>query len=70
MPLTDDNSTEYWGNSDPKCPHCDFIYDIGNNDAYQLYQEDNHSIECPNCNADYSVYSRPLGWAFDTDEQD
>jgi len=69
MPLNDDNSDEYSGNENPKCPHCDNIYDIDLNNDYSLYAEDNHNVTCPKCQKDYSVTSRTKGWVFDTDEQ-
>ena len=32
-----------------KCNHCDFNINIDENEFYQLYEEDQHEVDCPNC---------------------
>lgn len=70
MPLNENNTYDYFGNDNPKCPHCDHEYDVADNQAYFLYNEDDmHEIECPSCEKTFTVSSRAK-WTFDTDEQD
>lgn len=54
----------------PKCPHCGEVYDITDNEAWQLYSDDErHDVECPSCDEEFQVTSR-ANWSFSTDEQE
>ena len=54
----------------PKCPHCGSDFDISENEAWFLYDEnDNHDVECPSCSGEFSVRSHAT-WRFSTDEQE
>ena len=68
MPLTNDNSLDYWGNGTPKCPFCDKDIDISEHDMYCLYEEDDHDIDCPYCEKTFIVISS-CKWTFDTNKQ-
>lgn len=71
MPLNSKNSIDYWGNNNPKCPHCDETIDVSEHELWHLYQEpdDSHDIECPYCQKELRVQSN-CKWTFSTDEQD
>lgn len=69
MPLTDDNSIEYWYNDNPKCPYCDYDIDINTYELWTLYEEGDHNIDCPNCDKSITV-SANAKWSFSTDEQE
>lgn len=62
--------TDFWGNLQPKCPHCGDDYDIADNEAWHLYSEDGpHIVECPSCDLEFQVSSL-ASWSFSTDEQE
>ena len=64
------HSMDFWGNSKPKCPHCGDDYDIGENEAYHLYDDDeSHDVECPACDKLFTVVTS-VRYTFHTDEQD
>ncbi len=70
MPLSENNTIEYWGNDCPKCPHCDRSVGIDENELYNLYDDsDIHEVECPFCEKEFEVKSISK-WTFSTDEQD
>jgi len=70
MPLNKENHLEYWGNDEPKCPHCDRDIDIHKYDLLFLCANDNRQqIECPCCYEKFFVQTR-FKWTFDTDEQE
>lgn len=69
MPLTKDNWTDYWANTDPKCPHCDYDININNNELWELYEEGKHNIDCPSCGKAMIVYVN-VERSFSTDEQE
>lgn len=57
-------------NDKPKCPHCGEDFDIADNDAWRLYDEnDTHEVTCLSCEHDFTVTSTAR-WSFSTDEQD
>lgn len=57
-------------NKKPKCPHCGGDFDIDENEAWRLYDEnDTHEVTCPSCEQDFSVNSTAR-WLFSTDDQD
>jgi hypothetical protein len=60
---------EFAVNKMPKCPHCGEVYDIGRNDAWQLYDDnDSHEVDCPSCELSFRVVSHAV-WTFSTDDQ-
>lgn len=63
-------SSEFWGNKQPKCPHCGSDFDIDRNEAWFLYDDsDRHTVECPVCEQEFDVVSW-ASWTFHTDEQE
>lgn len=69
MPLSTDNTIDYFGNDSPVCPHCDHEADIAENEWWFLYDEATHYVDCPDCGKEYQVGSRAK-WTFSTDEQE
>ena len=69
MPLTKSNYIEYWANTNPKCPHCDYDIDISNHELWKLYEEGDHNIDCPNCDK-LIIVSANATWSFSTDKQE
>lgn len=62
--------TDFWGNGQPKCPHCGDDFSITDNEAWHLYSEEGpHDVECPSCDLEFRVSSL-ASWSFSTDEQD
>ncbi|MCY1228223.1 hypothetical protein D9M72_405240 [compost metagenome] len=59
----------FWGNKQPKCPHCGKEIDIGSNDWWRLYEEGCHEVECPECEEPFSVVTR-VSYSFSTDSQE
>ncbi|MCQ9618356.1 hypothetical protein L1889_18120 [Paenalcaligenes niemegkensis] len=59
---------EFWGNLIPKCPHCGDDYDIEGHEAWSLYSEGDHEIECPACDLKYTV-SAHATYTYSTDDQ-
>lgn len=60
---------DFWGRDNPKCPHCGYDYDIQEREAWNLYEEGEHQIECPSCHLDYAV-SVNVSFSYSTDEQE
>jgi hypothetical protein len=61
---------EFSGNSQPKCPHCGDDFDVQENEAWYLYDENAaHEVECPSCRLEFQVNSS-ASWWFSTDEQE
>lgn len=69
MPLTEENTIEYWSNKNPKCPYCDYDIDIDDNELWELYEEGEHAIDCPMCDKSIAVIANAK-WSFSTDEQE
>lgn len=68
--LNSGNRMDFFGNKDPKCPHCGHDYDIRDNEAWHLYDENGpHKIECWFCDNTFQV-SSSADWSFSTDEQE
>ncbi len=68
--LNEGPSYEFFGNDNPKCPHCGNDFDVQENEAWFLYDEnDTHDVECPICDHSFLVNSMAK-WTFSTDEQD
>lgn len=64
------SSLQFFANNKPKCPHCGEDFDIAENEAWRLYDEnDTHEVTCPSCEQDFSVRSS-AHWVFSTDEQE
>lgn len=60
----------FFNNKQPKCPHCGSDFDIADNEAWFLYDENNsHDVECQSCSLPFQVSSR-ASWSFSTDEQE
>jgi len=68
MPLRHGNGWEYMNNDRPKCPHCDEIYSIVDNEAWQLYEEDTHTIKCGACKEPFEVVAVAT-FSYSTDDQ-
>jgi len=62
-------SLEFWGNKQPKCPHCGHEVGISKNDLWRLYEEGEHELECPDCEGAFIVWTR-VSYSFDTDSQE
>ncbi|HWU19347.1 MAG TPA: hypothetical protein VN155_16825 [Devosia sp.] len=61
---------EFSMNKSPKCPHCGSDFDISDNEAWSLYDDNEpHEVTCPSCDQDFNVHSH-ADWRFSTDEQD
>ena len=68
--LTAGDQSDFFYNEQPKCPHCGSDFDIAENEAWQLYDEnESHEVECPRCDGEFLVTSHAT-WRFSTDEQD
>lgn len=69
--LEADDRGDFWGNANPKCPHCGTDYNITEREAWELYDQDEgqHEIECPSCDLKYTVQVR-VSYTFDTEEQE
>ena len=64
------NRMDFWGNQQPKCPHCGHDYDISRNDAWELYNDDEtHEVDCLNCELAFQVRTITQH-TFCTDEQE
>lgn len=68
MPLNSENSFDYWGNDNPKCPHCDEEIDMGDNDLCRIYEEGEHEVYCPRGDQPFMVSTR-ISHSFSTDKQ-
>ncbi len=61
---------EFIYNSSPRCPHCGENFDIRENEAWYLYDENGpHEVECSSCEREFEVSSH-ADWKFSTDEQE
>ena len=68
--LKERGSTHFWGNKEPRCPHCGEEIDIARFDLFSLYDEsDTHEIECPLCDESFTVKAS-ASWSFDTSDQE
>jgi hypothetical protein len=59
---------EFWGNEDPKCPHCGDDFDVSENEAWRVYEEGEHELTCPACGLDFTVETR-VSYSFSTEDQ-
>jgi uncharacterized Zn-finger protein len=60
---------DFWGNSNPRCPHCGEVCDVSENEWWKLYEEGEHEVTCPHCEGDFTVSTR-VSYSFSTDEQE
>lgn len=60
---------DFYGNNEPKCPHCGREQPISDNDWYHLYEEGEHEVQCPDCGHDFIVNTL-VRYTFSTNEQD
>lgn len=67
--LKQGDTLEFWRNDNPKCPHCGHDCDVNDMEAWHLYEEGEHNLECPSCDAGFRV-STTVSFTFSTDEQD
>lgn len=68
--LNASDSMEFWGNKQPKCPHCGAEYDIDRHEAWELYSDDDeHEVDCGTCELSFRVRTITTH-VFSTDEQD
>ena len=56
-------------NSNPVCPHCGAICDIHELEWWELFEEDDHTVDCPHCDIEFLVVSKAT-WRFSTDQQE
>ncbi len=62
-------SLEFWGNDNPKCPHCGQTIDINEHEKWDLYEEGEHETSCPDCDGDFTV-STMVSYSFSTENQE
>lgn len=68
--LNDSNYSDFYQNPNPKCPCCGHVVDIGDNELWNLLDENGpHEVECPSCEESFAV-SAEATWLFSTHEQD
>jgi hypothetical protein len=60
---------DFMANSNPKCPHCGHDCNVNDMEAWQLYEEGEHDLECPSCDGAFIV-STSVKFSFSTDEQE
>jgi uncharacterized Zn-finger protein len=63
------DTLEFWGNKQPKCPHCGADCDVNENEWWKLYEEGEHEVTCPHCDGDFTV-STMVSYSFSTDTQE
>ena len=62
--------SSFFANKEPRCPHCGHDFNISDNEAWHLYDEnDRHEVDCSFCEEPFTVISR-ANWSFSTDEQE
>lgn len=62
-------SLEFWGNDEPKCPHCGTECNVSDNGWWRLYEEGEHEVTCQSCDEDFTVSTR-VTYRFSTDSQE
>ena len=67
--LKDGHFLDFWRNDEPKCPHCGADYHVNDHEAWHLYEEGEHEVECHSCDLTYAV-STIITHSFSTDEQE
>lgn len=61
--------SDYFGNREPRCPHCGEECPVSDNDWWDLYEEGEHEVCCSHCDGDFTVSTR-VSYSFSTDEQE
>ena len=57
-------------NKNPKCPHCGADFDVFENEAFYLYEDEaENTVECDACDLPFKVRSIAT-WTFSTDGQE
>lgn len=59
----------YWGQEQPRCPHCGQECSVSENDWWSLYEEGEHEKTCPHCDGDFTISTR-VSYSFSTDVQE
>lgn len=67
--LESGDSMDFWGNDEPRCPHCGQCASVIDNERWKLYEEGEHEVTCPYCGLDFAVSTR-VSYSFSTDDQD
>lgn len=60
---------DFFGNNNPKCPHCGESCDVDDNEWYRINEDDIHNVTCPHCEGDFMVRTI-VSRIFSTDEQE
>ena len=63
------NQWDFCANKSPKCPHCGDDYNITDNEAWELFDEGDHEVECPACDQAFTV-SVIVSHSYSTYEQE
>ena len=67
--LNNNDSMDFWGLDQPRCPHCGETYCISTNGTWRLYEEGEHTVTCDHCDLDFTVSTR-VTYSFSTDCQE
>ncbi len=62
-------SLEFWGNDEPKCPHCGMSIGVDEYELWKIYEEGEHEISCPKCSDEFTVTTN-VRYSFSTEAQD
>ena len=63
------DSWDFRWNKDPKCPSCGAEARVSDQEWWHLYEEGEHTVECPICERAFMV-STAVEYRFSTDEQE
>jgi len=66
--LQDGDSWDFSCNKLPKCPHCGNDFNIDEREAWELYEDDRHKVECDLCQHSFFVETN-ITYSFSTDDQ-
>ena len=50
-----DMSGEFDSDADLRCPHCGEVLSISDNEWWDMYSEDTHGVECPDCGGQFTI---------------
>lgn len=68
--LKEGNCWDYTLEKDPRCPHCGKTIDIGDNEMFELYEDDCHpDVVCPYCDGEFHVVTS-CEYRFCTEDQE
>lgn len=66
--LKHEGMLEFFGNDNPRCPHCGDTHEIWEQDWSELYDDnDYHDVSCPTCEKEFRV-STNIRYSFSTDQ--